>query len=105
MLGGWRQVKDKARESPVRLLDTPPLVGVTEALRSHSRGSEKVIETYSSLALKLVREPAPPPLHPRRAKLPDVRFHDLRYPVTRSRCAPEDGPTPHGTRLNTAGPR
>jgi len=39
----------------------------TEAGRIDPRRAEKVIEMYSSLALKLVREPASPPLHPRGA--------------------------------------
>ena len=39
----WKMVKDEARESPVRFLEYPsPLEGVAEALRSHSRRSEKV---------------------------------------------------------------
>jgi hypothetical protein len=33
------------------------LEGVTEAVRSHSRGSQRVLELYSLLALNLVREP------------------------------------------------
>jgi integrase len=41
----------------------------------------------------------------RRTSLPNILWHDLRHPVTRSRCAPEDGPIPHGARLNTADPR
>jgi hypothetical protein len=36
-----------------------------EAGRIDPRSSKKVIEMYSSLALKLVREPASPPPHPR----------------------------------------
>src|SRR5918995_5643885 len=36
-------------------LSTLPLEGVTEALRSHSRRSEKVLDLYSPLILKLVR--------------------------------------------------
>jgi hypothetical protein len=36
-------------------LSTPPLGGVAEALRSHSRGSQRVSEGYSPLLLKLVR--------------------------------------------------
>ena len=48
-------VEDEARESPVRFLDClPPLEDVTEALRSHSRRSQKVLELYSSSILKLV---------------------------------------------------
>jgi hypothetical protein len=38
-----------------------------EAGRIDPRRAEKEIEIYSSLALKLVREPASPPLHPRGA--------------------------------------
>jgi integrase len=41
----------------------------------------------------------------RRIGLPEKRWHDLRHLVTRSRCAPEDGPTPYGARLHTADPR
>jgi hypothetical protein len=61
----WRQVKGEARESPVRFLEYFPLEGVTEALRSHSRGSQRVIEVYSLLALNLVRDLCPAPPHPR----------------------------------------
>jgi len=38
-----------------------------EAGRIDPRRAEKVIGMYSSLALKLVRDPASPPLHPRGA--------------------------------------
>src|SRR5829696_7979596 len=41
-------------------LSTHPLEGVAEALRSHSRRSQKMLEVYSLLALNLVREPASP---------------------------------------------
>jgi hypothetical protein len=47
-------VKDEEQESPVRFL-VIPLERVAEALRSHSRGSEKVLELYALLALNLVR--------------------------------------------------
>jgi hypothetical protein len=56
----WKQVKDEGRPSPVRFLEHPPLEGVAEALRSHPRVSEKVLEVYSLLALNLVRESASP---------------------------------------------
>jgi hypothetical protein len=36
-----RQVKDEARESPVRSLEYTPIRRVAEALRSHSRGSQR----------------------------------------------------------------
>jgi hypothetical protein len=45
----------------------PPLEAVAEALRSYSRGSQRVLEVYSLLALNLVREPAPLPSYPRGA--------------------------------------
>jgi hypothetical protein len=44
-----------------------PLRIAMEAGRIDPRRAEKVIEMYSSLALKQVREPASPPLHPRGA--------------------------------------
>jgi hypothetical protein len=52
-----RQVKDEARESPVRFLEYTFTRSVAEALRSHSRGSEKVIDVYSPPILRLVRQP------------------------------------------------
>ena len=36
-----KQVEDEAREFPVRVLEYPPLEGVAEALRSHSRPSQR----------------------------------------------------------------
>jgi hypothetical protein len=54
---GWRKVTDEARESPVRFLEHSPLEGVAEALRSQSRGSQRVLEVYSPSILKLVRQP------------------------------------------------
>jgi hypothetical protein len=66
-------VKDEALESPVRFLEHLPLLeGVAEALRSQSRGSQRVLEVYSLLALNLVREPASPPSHPRCHHVPWV---------------------------------
>src|SRR5215218_10097546 len=51
----WRQVQDEARESPVRFLESPKTTRrVAEALRSHSRGSERVLEVYSPSILNLV---------------------------------------------------
>ena len=47
-------VKDEARQSPVRFLEYLPLEGVAEALRSHPRRSQKVLERYSPLILRLV---------------------------------------------------
>jgi hypothetical protein len=52
---GWKQVTDEARESPVRFLEHSPLEGAAEALRSQSRGSQRVLEVYSPSILKLVR--------------------------------------------------
>ena|SRR5215213_2130853 len=52
---GWKQVTDEARESPVRFLEHSPLDEVAEALRSQSRGSQRVLEVYSPSILKLVR--------------------------------------------------
>jgi hypothetical protein len=46
-------VKDEARKFPVRFLTRTRRVA--EALRSHSRGSERVLEAYSLLALNLMR--------------------------------------------------
>jgi hypothetical protein len=60
-----RQVKDKGRQSPVTLLEYLPIRRVAEALRSHSRRSERVLEVYSLLALNLVRDLCPAPPHPR----------------------------------------
>jgi hypothetical protein len=48
-------VEDEARQSPVRFLEYPLPEEVAEALRSHSRRSQKVLEVYSPLLLKLVR--------------------------------------------------
>jgi hypothetical protein len=45
----------------------PTIRIAAEAGRIDPRRAEKVIETHSSLALKLVRELASPPLHPRGA--------------------------------------
>jgi hypothetical protein len=54
-VGVWRQVKDEARESPVRFLEYTFLPeGVAEALRSHSRRSQRVLGVYSPFILKLV---------------------------------------------------
>jgi hypothetical protein len=53
--GVWRQVEDEPREPPLRFLEYLPLEGVAEALRSHSRGSQRASEVYSPLLLKLVR--------------------------------------------------
>jgi hypothetical protein len=50
-----RQVKGKARESPVRFLKPPSIRNATEAGRSHPRGSQRVLELYSPSILKLVR--------------------------------------------------
>jgi hypothetical protein len=50
-------VKDEARESPVKFLEYLLPEGVAEALRSHSRRSQKVLEVYSLLALNQVRSP------------------------------------------------
>ena len=54
MLGVLRQVKDEARGSPVSSWSNPPTRRVAEALRSHSRGSQRAPEVYSSSILKLV---------------------------------------------------
>jgi hypothetical protein len=51
----------------VRFLEHLPLEGVAEALRSHSRRSQRVLEVYSLLALNLVREPTSLPSYPRGA--------------------------------------
>jgi hypothetical protein len=67
MLKLERQVKVEAREPTVTFLDTNTIRIAMEAGRIDPRRAEKVIEMYSSLALKLVREPASPPLHPRGA--------------------------------------
>jgi hypothetical protein len=54
-VGVWRQVKDEGRESPVRFLEYTFLPeGVAEALRSHSRRSQRVLGVYSPFILKLV---------------------------------------------------
>jgi hypothetical protein len=50
----WRQVKDEARESPVRFLEHPTIRIDPEALRSYSRGSQRVLELHSPSILKLV---------------------------------------------------
>jgi hypothetical protein len=63
----WKQVKDEARESPARSLGSNPLEEVAEALRSHPRGSQRVLEVYSLLALNLVREPTSLSSYPRGA--------------------------------------
>jgi hypothetical protein len=51
-------VKDEGRQSPETLLEYGPLEGVAGALRSHSRGSQRVLEVHSLLALNLVRSRA-----------------------------------------------
>jgi hypothetical protein len=48
-------VEDEGRESPVTLLERP-IRRVAEALRSHSRRSQRVSEVHSLLALNQVRE-------------------------------------------------
>ena len=53
-------VKDEARQSPVTLLEYLPIRRVAEALRSHSRRSQRVLEVYSLLALHLVRRAGAP---------------------------------------------
>jgi hypothetical protein len=40
---------------PCKVSGASPLQGVAEPLRSHSRGSQRVLEVYSSVILKLVR--------------------------------------------------
>ena len=63
-----RQVKDEGRQSLVGFLQYPnPLEGVAESLRSHPRGSQRVLELYSPSTLKLVREPTSLPSYPRGA--------------------------------------
>jgi hypothetical protein len=52
---GWRMVKDEARQSPVTFLEYRSTRRVAEALRSHPRRSQRVLEVYSLLALNLVR--------------------------------------------------
>jgi hypothetical protein len=56
----WKQVKDEERQTPVRFLEFFPLEGVAKALRRHSRGSQRVLEVYSLLALHLVRRTGAP---------------------------------------------
>jgi hypothetical protein len=51
----WKQVKYEARESLARFLQYETLEGVAEALRNHSRGSQRVSGGYSSSTLKLMR--------------------------------------------------
>jgi hypothetical protein len=55
MLGGLEAGQRRGVRSLVRVLEPPPLEGVAEALRSHPRGSQRVLEVYSPLLLKLVR--------------------------------------------------
>jgi hypothetical protein len=42
----WKQVKDEERESPVKFLEYGSTRRVAEALRSHSRGSQRDIHHY-----------------------------------------------------------
>jgi hypothetical protein len=51
----------------VKFLDTLTMRIAMEAGRIDPRRAEMVIEVCSSLTLKLVRDPASPPLHPRGA--------------------------------------
>ena len=51
----------------MKFLDTLTMRIAMEAGRIDPRRAEKEIGMYSSLALKLVRDPASPPLHPRGA--------------------------------------
>ena len=51
----------------MKFLDTLTIRIAMEAGRIDPRRAEMVIEVCSSLALKLVRDPASPPLHPRGA--------------------------------------
>jgi hypothetical protein len=50
-----RQVKDEGEQPPVRFLEYLLPDRVAEALRSHSRRSQRVLEDYSPSILKLVR--------------------------------------------------
>ena len=61
----WKQVKDEARQSLVRVLEYPPIRIATEGGRIDSRGSERVSEVYSPSILKLVRDLDSPPPYPR----------------------------------------
>jgi hypothetical protein len=62
----WRQVEDEARQSPIRVLEyRSSLEGVAEALRSHSRRSQRVFEVYSPSILNLVRGLVSLPSYPR----------------------------------------
>jgi hypothetical protein len=55
MLGGLEAGKRRGARIPCEVPEVPISTRrVAEALRSHSRGSEKVIEAYSPLILKLV---------------------------------------------------
>jgi hypothetical protein len=51
----WKQVKDEARQSLVRVLEYPPIRIATEGGRIDSRRSERVSEVRSPSILKLVR--------------------------------------------------
>jgi hypothetical protein len=62
---GRKQVEDEARESPVRFLEYRLPEGVAEALRSHSRRSQKMSELYSPPILKLVSPLVSPASRPR----------------------------------------
>src|SRR5215218_3251095 len=51
----WKQVKDEARQSLVRVLEYPSIRIATEGGRIDSRRSERVSEVRSPSILKLVR--------------------------------------------------
>ena len=63
-----RPYRTLRRDSPsLGISSSRPLEGVAEALRSQSRGSERVSELYSLLALNIVKEPKSLPSFPRGA--------------------------------------
>ncbi len=67
MLGGLEAGQRRSARIPCEVSGYPTIRIAAEAGRIDPRRAEKVIEMYSSLALKLVRDPASPPLHPRGA--------------------------------------
>jgi pimeloyl-ACP methyl ester carboxylesterase len=73
------------------------VVGIVGPLIARA-GIPRVFDLYPS-------HPELPPLQREQSDSLYYRTPHLRHPVTQSRCASEDGPTPHGTRLNTADPR
>ena len=50
-----------------KVLPIPHIRNATEAVRSHSRGSQRVLELYSPSILKLVSAPMSLPSYPRGA--------------------------------------